>query len=88
MWRGSLFFTISSFFYCYAEELGRLKPALTKWGYVGGKINFIICTYLMCIETINLTADHDNREQKKRKLGLSCAGVSRVNANMLGSEIL
>jgi len=31
------------------QELGRLKAALTTWGYVGGKINFIICTYLMCI---------------------------------------
>lgn len=31
------------------QDLGRLKGALTKWGYVGGKINFIICTYLMCI---------------------------------------
>eukprot|EP00434_Breviolum_minutum_P031633 symbB.v1.2.027968.t1/scaffold2912.1/size67362/1 len=63
---GSLFFTISSFMYCYVEDLGRLKGALTKWGYVGGKINFIICTYLMCIETINLTADHDNREKKEK----------------------
>lgn len=63
---GSLFFTISSFMYCYYEELGRLGGALTKWGYVGGKVNFIICTYLMCIETINLTADHDNREKKKK----------------------
>ena len=33
------------------------KDALTKWGYVGGAINFIVCTYLMCVETINLTAD-------------------------------
>ena len=32
------------------EELGRLGGALTKWGYVGGKVNFIICTYLMCID--------------------------------------
>ena len=32
------------------KELGTMKEALTKWGYVGGKINFIVCTYLMCIE--------------------------------------
>ena len=30
-----------------------MKEALTKWGYVGGKINFIVCTYLMCIDTRN-----------------------------------
>lgn len=72
---GSIFFTLSSFLWCYAEELGTMKPALTKWGYVGGKINFIVCTYLMCIETINLTADH---EQQKRttidKLTAAVAG--------------
>ncbi|CAE8616901.1 unnamed protein product [Polarella glacialis] len=54
---GSLFFTISSFMFCYADKLGNFKMALTTWGYVAGKVNFIICTYLMCIETINLTAD-------------------------------
>ncbi|CAE8582560.1 unnamed protein product [Polarella glacialis] len=53
---GSLFFMISSFMFCYADKLGNLKMALTTWGYVAGKFNFIICTYLMCIETINLTA--------------------------------
>ncbi|CAE7268360.1 unnamed protein product, partial [Symbiodinium sp. CCMP2456] len=40
-----------------------MKEALTKWGYVGGKINFIVCTYLMCIETINLTADHEEQRR-------------------------
>ncbi|CAE7516501.1 unnamed protein product [Symbiodinium natans] len=63
---GSIFFTLSSFLWCYAEDLGRMKEALTKWGYVGGKINFIVCTYLMCIETINLTADHE--EQRRRTI--------------------
>ncbi|CAE8709181.1 unnamed protein product [Polarella glacialis] len=54
---GSLFFMISSFMFCYADKLGGIRMALTTWGYVAGKVNFISCTYLICIETINLTAD-------------------------------
>lgn len=87
---GSLFFTISSFFYCYAEELGRLKAALTTWGYVGGKINFIICTYLMCIETINLTADHDNRKKaikKRKRLKPFSDEVASTSSNGSGGSV-
>jgi len=75
---GSIFFTLSSFLWCYAEELGTMKEALTKWGLVGGKINFIVCTYLMCIETINLTADHE--EQRRTTIdkltGAAAGGAS------------
>eukprot|EP00930_Biecheleria_cincta_P045748 TRINITY_DN31528_c0_g1_i1.p1 TRINITY_DN31528_c0_g1~~TRINITY_DN31528_c0_g1_i1.p1 ORF type:complete len:554 (-),score=73.66 TRINITY_DN31528_c0_g1_i1:35-1672(-) len=65
---GSIFFTISSFMYCYEEELGKQKEAMTLWGYVGGKICFIVCTYLMCIETINLTPSQcEQRSAERRK---------------------
>jgi len=52
---GALFFMISSFLWCYPTRLGRLKDTVTTWGYICGKINFFICTYLMCLETINLS---------------------------------
>jgi len=56
---GSLFFGVSSFLWCVPETLGRFKASVTTWGYVAGKVNFFICTYLMCLETINLSnADH------------------------------
>jgi len=59
---GSLFFTISSFLWCYPERLGRLEATVTTWGYVAGKVNFFVCTYLMCLETINLSnADRADR---------------------------
>jgi len=64
---GSLFFSFSSFLYCYEEELGDQKAALTLWGYVGGKICFIVCTYLMCIETINLTPSQCEQRTAERK---------------------
>jgi len=61
--------------WCYVEDLGSMRDALTKWGYVGGKINFIICTYLMCIETINLTADHEQqRKETMRRIQSHFAG--------------
>eukprot|EP00931_Biecheleriopsis_adriatica_P017561 TRINITY_DN12552_c0_g1_i1.p1 TRINITY_DN12552_c0_g1~~TRINITY_DN12552_c0_g1_i1.p1 ORF type:complete len:451 (-),score=48.03 TRINITY_DN12552_c0_g1_i1:111-1463(-) len=52
---GSVFFTISSFMFCYADRLGVLKFALTTGGYMAGKVNYWICCWFMCIETINLS---------------------------------
>jgi len=66
---GSLFFSVSSFMYCYEEELGDLARPLTVYGYIAGKVNFIICTYLMCVETINLTADHKKDRKETVDLG-------------------
>jgi len=61
---GSFFFMVSSFLWCYPERLGKLKHTVTTWGYMAGKVNFLICTYLMCLETINLSnADHDKPTQ-------------------------
>jgi len=58
---GSLFFTMSCFLGCFPDRLGRLKFAVTTCGLVGGKLNFFLCTYLMCLETINLSnADHQH----------------------------
>lgn len=57
---GSLFFTISSFLLCYPQILGRLELYVTTFGYLAGKINFTICCYLMCVETINLSNAHSH----------------------------
>eukprot|EP00933_Yihiella_yeosuensis_P024836 TRINITY_DN19260_c0_g1_i1.p1 TRINITY_DN19260_c0_g1~~TRINITY_DN19260_c0_g1_i1.p1 ORF type:complete len:548 (+),score=64.27 TRINITY_DN19260_c0_g1_i1:95-1738(+) len=54
---GSLFFSISSFLWCYADDFGRLHRWVTTWGYVAGKAHFFVCTYFMCIETINLSGE-------------------------------
>jgi hypothetical protein len=32
---------------------------MTTAGYIAGKANFLVTTYLMCIETVNLTAEDD-----------------------------
>ena len=64
LFEGSIFFTLSSFLWCYSEKLGAMKEALTTCGYVGGIINFVVCTYLMCIQTINLTADHEHSRKE------------------------
>lgn len=53
---GSIFFAVSSFCFCYPEALGEFKDAMTSYGYLAGKANFLICTYFMCLEAINLTA--------------------------------
>mmetsp|Transcript_18936 Transcript_18936/g.54852 ORF Transcript_18936/g.54852 Transcript_18936/m.54852 type:complete len:503 (-) Transcript_18936:48-1556(-) len=56
---GSLFFTFSSFLGCYADHLGHVRHALTTWGYAAGKVHYFACTYLMCLETINMTNADD-----------------------------
>jgi hypothetical protein len=55
---GSIFFAISSFLYNYPDMLGDLAWPVTTGGYIAGKVNFFVCTYLMCIEVVNLTAVH------------------------------
>eukprot|EP00928_Gymnodinium_smaydae_P052838 TRINITY_DN36989_c0_g1_i1.p1 TRINITY_DN36989_c0_g1~~TRINITY_DN36989_c0_g1_i1.p1 ORF type:complete len:521 (+),score=69.61 TRINITY_DN36989_c0_g1_i1:82-1563(+) len=67
---GSIFFTISSFSFNYPELLGRYKFPITTGGYIAGKVMFLICTYLMCFETINLTAIGHNDK------GSSCSDSS------------
>jgi len=59
---GSLFFTFSSFIACYSSRLGHLKAALTTWGYAAGKVNYFVCTYFMCLETINMTNAEFHRD--------------------------
>jgi len=73
---GSLFFTISSFLWCYPERLGTLKSAVTTHGYLAGKANFLICTYLMCIETINLTSCAGHGKHSCRTLAHSESELS------------
>jgi len=60
---GALFFTISSFLGCFPTRLGPYKESLTTMGFVAGKINFIICTYFMCLETINLEVQSDENDE-------------------------
>ncbi|CAK0795424.1 unnamed protein product [Prorocentrum cordatum] len=56
---GSIFFCISSFLYNMQDTLGPTTyKATTLWGYIYGKVNFLVCTYLMCLETINFSASH------------------------------
>lgn len=61
---GSFFFCFSSFCYNYVQDDGTPDwddgtfEAVTLWGYLGGKINFFVCTYLMCLETVNFSAGH------------------------------
>mmetsp|Transcript_9408 Transcript_9408/g.21392 ORF Transcript_9408/g.21392 Transcript_9408/m.21392 type:complete len:451 (-) Transcript_9408:95-1447(-) len=49
---GSLIFTISSFL--GNMELGIHRRPMVTWTYVFGAIHYSVCTYLMCIETINI----------------------------------
>jgi len=56
--------------------LGEYKKAVTTFGYLGGKVNFLLCTYWMCIQSINLTAS-DTAES------VHCSKSSGVN----GSEV-
>lgn len=66
---GSLFFTLSSFLACYSGHLGHIRSALTTWGYAAGKVHYFACTYLMCVETINMTnADDDGSQGKRRQI--------------------
>jgi len=57
---GSIFFVISSFLLLYPESLGIYSFAVTTGGYMCGKISFLICTYLMCLEVVNLSSDRDH----------------------------
>jgi len=71
---GSVFFTISSFLGCYPEYLGNLKKIVTTWGYLAGHINFMVCTYLMCVATINLSnADLGNMQKAKKASLKDCS---------------
>jgi len=54
---GSIFFTVSSFLGCYPQLLGQYTFAMTKGGYLVGKFYFVICTYFMCVEAVNLRVD-------------------------------
>jgi len=54
---GSIFFTTSSFLSNYPDELGQYFQSMTTFGYVAGKINYFVCTWFMCLETVNLTAE-------------------------------
>lgn len=56
---GSVFFTVSSFLLCYEQHLAHYSSAVTTYGYIAGKVNFLLCTYLMCVETVNLSAGDD-----------------------------
>jgi len=58
---GSICFAMSSFFYNYADlYYGHYAEAVTTFGYVAGKVNYFICTYLMCVETLNLSSEDAN----------------------------
>jgi len=59
---GALFFAISSFLYCYPDILGIYSFAVTTGGYICGKLNFFICTYLMCLEVVNLSSEREHLE--------------------------
>jgi len=56
---GSIFFAVSSFMYNGEQFLGSSYDPLTLYGYMEGKVCFLICTYFMCVETINLVVQED-----------------------------
>eukprot|EP00931_Biecheleriopsis_adriatica_P086128 TRINITY_DN6084_c0_g1_i2.p1 TRINITY_DN6084_c0_g1~~TRINITY_DN6084_c0_g1_i2.p1 ORF type:complete len:547 (+),score=100.33 TRINITY_DN6084_c0_g1_i2:177-1643(+) len=81
---GSIFFTVSSFLY-NDEQLGRYKRALTLGGYMAGKVHFIVCTYLMCLETINLSsADHKGDDSEASSEDDTCPESRRSDFAILG----
>eukprot|EP00928_Gymnodinium_smaydae_P008207 TRINITY_DN12985_c0_g1_i1.p1 TRINITY_DN12985_c0_g1~~TRINITY_DN12985_c0_g1_i1.p1 ORF type:complete len:530 (+),score=101.64 TRINITY_DN12985_c0_g1_i1:77-1591(+) len=51
---GSIFFTVSAFLFNCKEQLGPYYESLTLGGYCAAKLTFVIATYFMCVETINL----------------------------------
>lgn len=73
---GSMFFSISSFCFCYPEYLGQYAAAMTKHGYMAGKVNYYVCTYLMCVETVNLTATEGDDEVSPHNQRAFPSGVS------------
>jgi len=75
---GSLFFTFSSFLGCFPTRLGPYKEILTTMGYCAGKINFVICTYFMCLETVNLEVESDDDDDDQGTLLVSRLGRKEV----------
>jgi len=61
---GSIFFTVSSFMYNEQEVLREIFYPMTLYGYCAGKVLFFICTYLMCLETVNFNVTHHSAQDK------------------------
>lgn len=55
---GSLIFTITSFSANAGDRLGANLHPMTSWSVTAGGLCYIISTYLMCLETVNLDRTH------------------------------
>lgn len=59
---GSIFLTVSSFAFNQKELLGDLYTPMTLGGFCVGLAMYLVCSYLMCLETVNFSVDHSKEQ--------------------------